>query len=82
MYKRGYYSKGRSPVNANIVNQKGNYKTYNSAGEIINDTKATSNIKGEVFEYYSSPVNADKADNLSLVKGEVQTSAVRDQNFQ
>ncbi|CAG8812692.1 22462_t:CDS:1, partial [Racocetra persica] len=60
---------------------KNDYKTYNYTGEVIKDTKAASNIKGEAFEYYSRPVNADRTDSISLVKDEVQILAVCDQNL-
>ncbi|CAG8535417.1 14258_t:CDS:2 [Racocetra persica] len=80
-YKRGCYSKGRSWVNTNIANQKGNYKTYNYTGEVIKDTKAASSIKGKAFEHYLRPVNTDRTDSISLVKDEVQMLAIHDQNL-
>ncbi|CAG8800463.1 21811_t:CDS:1, partial [Racocetra persica] len=67
-YKHGYYCKDRSWVNVNIANQKIEYKIYNYVSKVINDTKAVSNDKVEVFEHYLSPVDADKADNICLVK--------------
>ncbi|CAG8601819.1 22965_t:CDS:2, partial [Racocetra persica] len=66
MYKHGYYSKDGSQVNINMANQKVEYKTYNYASEVINDTKAASNDEGKAFEHYSSLVDADKTDNISL----------------
>ncbi|CAG8852050.1 32602_t:CDS:2, partial [Racocetra persica] len=47
---------------------------------VIDDAKAASNDKGKVFEHYSRLVDADRADNISLVKGEVQMSAVHEPN--
>ncbi|CAG8843639.1 7303_t:CDS:1, partial [Racocetra persica] len=40
-----------------------------------------SNNEGKVFKHYSKPVDADRANNISLVKCEIQISAIRDQNF-
>ncbi|CAG8549561.1 26568_t:CDS:2, partial [Racocetra persica] len=68
MYKYCCYSKDGNWVNANIANQKGDYKTYNYADEVINDAKAASNIKDKAFEHYSRLVNADRTDSISLVK--------------
>ncbi|CAG8814344.1 8791_t:CDS:1, partial [Racocetra persica] len=58
-------------VNANIANQKVEYKIYNYVSEVINNAKSASNDESKVFEHYLSPVDADKADNISLVKGEI-----------
>ncbi|CAG8592111.1 11918_t:CDS:2, partial [Racocetra persica] len=59
----------------NIETKVKDNETYKRGYYIINDTKATNNVKGKVFEHYSRPVNADRTDSISLVKDEVQTLA-------